>query len=154
MYIDVVTKDNHRISANRAIPGASILRSKKTHPTRRYFTMQPGRIDLTEEDGPECLVIGTEYIINNRRYDLATGYGIKARITTGYNIVPELRDSKGKERVVIKDKNNKAATPKWPIVQRIWSEENNEEIINPFIEKALEMSLTPEILEETEEEEE
>ena len=148
MQIDIVTNENHRAVVGRSLPSSAVIRKEDTYTDRRYFKLMSGLSDFSDMEVQDCLLIGTEYIINNRRYDLASGYAIKAKVTPAFQVIPELRKAKGREINVIKDEDGRGILDRWPVIVRVWSENEDETVV-----KLAEDILNIEIEDENSEEE-
>jgi len=78
--------------------------------------------------GEEVLISGVDYVINNKRYDLSTGYAIKAVLCDGF-IIPKLRRATMSERYAFVRRISEPHKEEqvlgevvefWPDVKKIW----------------------------------
>jgi len=126
MDISVVLSDGRCIDPTRGMPVSAILPGEaKIPPGRNACVMIPGS-DSPDLEGHDVIITGKEYIINNRHYDLAAGYGILAKLTGKFVLIPKLRCAVGKETSVIR-RGSLDVNKYWPMVVRVWKDEVVEE---------------------------
>lgn len=145
MDIIIATKDQ-LVEPGSKIKADAICKSlEHVKEGVKYLHWSKGRAD-SEVPGEEVLVTGLYYRIGKwRQYDLGSGYAIKAKLTPGGAIIPELRTARGKEASIIKDKNGIAINQYWPIIVEVPQEEIPEELneaSTKLIDEALEASMS------------
>lgn len=122
MDISIVLNNGSVIDPTRGIPVSHIIPGEaKIPPGRNACVMIPGS-DSPDIEGHDVIITGKEYIINNRHYDLAAGYGIMAKLTSKFVLIPKLRSAVGKEVSVIK-RGSFDVNKYWPMVVRVWKDE-------------------------------
>jgi len=110
------TTKTRQVTPGYSLPSCCIIRDKDIAPGRRYFKLHKGKSDLSEIDGKDVLITGLEYIIGHRRYDLQAGFGLKARLTSNFTLIPHLRQARGREVNITKDPNGVGNNGHWPAI--------------------------------------
>jgi len=120
MDISIVLLNDKQVNSGQRIPVSAMHTGKELIPPERSSCyLFPGS-PSDEIEGKDILIFGKEYIIGHRRYDLASGYAIRARLTPKLTLIPRLRKAVGKETEIIRDSNKFPANEYWPVIERIW----------------------------------
>jgi hypothetical protein len=122
MKVSIFLEDR-KVSTGKALPVEAICGGIEHLPEGRKFFHWAEAQAEDEIEGVDVLVTGISYGINRRRYDLSSGYAIKARLTEKNTIIPYLRKSEGKEVQAIKTEDGVPICDYWPIVVRTWIDE-------------------------------
>jgi hypothetical protein len=149
MDIGIITPKGWRIDPGRGVPIPLVITHGAEHNRIKFFPLLAAQPFDDEMDniGKTVLITGKEYVINNRRYDLSSGYALEAWLLPQGTLIPKLRRSTGREADIIRDEHGFPANGYWPVVKRVWEDEPEpaEEpsaqppTPNDFIEQAMDV---------------
>ena len=118
MNISIVLSDNTCIKPGQRIPISAIQTVKELISLDKIsYHWFPGSSN-DEIEGQNVLVVGKEYIIGHRHYDLSSGYGLSVKLSPKSTLIPRLRKAVGKEIEIFRDKNGLPINQYWPIIEQ------------------------------------
>lgn len=108
------------IKSHEALPAEAICKGQEFIPEGFKFFYFGEASPNDDIEGNEILITGDSYSIGYNKYDLSSGYALKAILTPSNMIVPKLRKAVGSETGVIKSKRGNAINDYWPVLVRTW----------------------------------
>ena len=122
-----------------------LIRKEGEQLKNYVMLLAPRREDQIPTDGEEVFLIGQQYSVFNKQYDLSSGFGIRACLFKGC-IIPILRASRGFEYVAPCriERNNRQITITtinslgWPDIKNLTETNLTKETLHPEVYSLLE----------------